>query len=142
MSDQYSTGLWRRKLILKIFKSLIVRFVALKPVLQSQSEPRIFSWSWSQFKIWSGAGADIWKWLHFLRVRADQSQGFLAGAGANLKFDLEPELILGIGSSSLFWQVNHETILICWPNLLLSIKINKFLILSKFILSKVFPFLG
>ena len=53
---------------------------------------------------------------------------FLAGAGADLKFDLEPDPIFWVVYGSFFWQ--------------LSIKLNNFFILSKSIFSKVFPCLG
>ena len=60
---------------------------------------------------------------------ADRSRGFfLAGAGADLKFDLEPDPIFWVVYGSFFWQ--------------LSIKLNNFFILSKSIFSKVFPCLG
>ena len=40
---------------------------------------------------------------------ASRSRGLLAGAGADLKFDLEPEPIFWFGSGSFFWQVNNDT---------------------------------
>ena len=39
-----------------------------------------------------------------------RSQRFLAGAGADLKFELEPEPIFWVGSGSFFWQVKNEMI--------------------------------
>ena len=36
---------------------------------------------------------------------AGRSRGFLAEAGADLKFELEPEPIMWVGFGSFFWQV-------------------------------------
>ena len=38
------------------------------------------------------------------------NEAFLAGAGADLKFELEPEPIFWVGSGSFFWQVKNEMI--------------------------------
>ena len=51
---------------------------------------------------------------------------FLDGAGADLKFDLEPEPIFCVGSGSFFSQVVNEIIDVDPTDQQLSIKLNKF----------------
>ena len=41
-------------------------------------------------------------------VLRSRSRGFLARAGADLKFELEPEPIFCVGFGSFFWQVKNE----------------------------------
>ena len=45
--------------------------------------------------------------VYILCRRSCRSGGFLAGAGADLKFDLELQPIIQVGSGSFFWQVKN-----------------------------------